>query len=258
MGSCAFGGGGGVGDSATPDNGVGGSGGFTSATLSLTGGVTYKLFAGGHGTSGSGGNNNPIRYGGAGGSGSGIIIKPLMELSWDIRRWWRWWIRTTRWFWWWYKWFGWYSPWGSGGGGGTPKDVAVVEAAQEEVFPKVMVMVDLVQTVVKVEIVTLPSTRFAGGTSGISGQYNGGAGNEDGGDQGWVWVVWRPLRGGGGRKFRRFLVVVEVLGTITHHMSPSGNTYNGGSLSGQMILKGVVCQDQRHAGRVVLNSPNHK
>ena len=32
--------------------------------------------------------------------------------------------------------------------------------SQEEVFPKVMVMVDLVQTVVKVEIVTLPSTRL--------------------------------------------------------------------------------------------------
>ena len=41
------------------------------------------------------------------------------------------------------------------------------------------------------------------------------------------------------------LVVVEVLGTITHHMLLQEIPIMEAPLSGQMILKGIVCQDQQ-------------
>lgn len=251
----AFGGGGGVGDPAAPDNGVGGSGGFTYATLNLTGGVTYKLFAGGHGTSGNpsgGAGNGPNRWGGGGGAGSGIIIDSngtLLAIA------------------------GGGgggsgrqggagggttggeggSPWGSGGGGGTQSAVGAGgpgngatdgspgsgtnggdggdnNAPFSPVFP--------------------------GGTSGISGQYNGGRGNDDGGDQGGGAGGGGYYGGGGGGASSDASGGGGGSGYYNPLYSSSGSLYNGGTTEWTSDSQRSGMSGPASSGRIVINAPS--
>ena len=253
----AFGGGGGVGDSAAPDNGVGGSGGFTYATLNLTGGVTYKLFAGGHGTSGSGGNNNPIRYGGGGGAGSGIIIDTaggqsgggtLLAIA------------------------GGGgggsgrqggsgggttggeggSPWGSGGGGGTQSAVGAGGPGNNATDgspgsgtnggggadnnPPI-------------------DTIFPGGTSGITGYYDGGRGHDDGNDQGGGGGGGGYYGGGGGGASADASGGGGGSGYYNPLYSSSGSLYNGGVPMWTNDSQRSGMSGSATAGRIVINAP---
>jgi hypothetical protein len=252
----AFGGGGGVGDNAAPDGGVGGSGGFTSATLSLTGGVTYKLFAGGHGTSASGGNYNPIRYGGAGGAGSGIVISSDNTL-----------LAvaggggggsgrkggagggTSG--------YNGGSPWGSGGGrGGTQSAAGAGGPSPGGSIPQGNGYPGSGTNGGDGGDVNPPySPVFPGGTSGIPGQYSGGRGNEDGGDQGGGGGGGGYYGGGGGAASSDSSGGGGGSGYYNPTYAPSGNTYNGDSTEWTNDPQRSSMSGSATAGRVVLNAP---
>ena len=135
----------------------------------------------------------------------------------------------------------------------APKVLLVlVGKAQEEVFPKVMVMVDLVQTVVKVEIVTLPSTRLQVVLLGFLDNLMVVLVTKMEATKAVAVVAEATSAEVVELQVPTLLVVVEVLGTITHHMLLQEIPIMEPLLSGQMILKGVVCQDQQRQEELFL------
>ena len=230
----------------------GGSGGFTSATLSLTGGVTYKLFAGGTGSSGS----PAPRAGGGGGAGSGIIINSdgtLLAIAGGAGG-------------------GSNAGGGSGGGttgstGGSPGGAggggAGTQSAAGSGGPAPGGGIPQGQGYdgsgtnggAGGDVNPPYSPVNPGGTSGVPGKYNGGNGNTDPGDCGGGGGGGGYFGGGGGGAAPTSAGGGGGSGYFNPTYAPSGNTYNGGSTEWTNDPQRGGMSGATYAGRVVLNAP---
>ena len=114
----------------------------------------------------------------------------------------------------------------------------------------------------------MPAPVFPGGTSGISGQYNGGRGNEDSGDQGRRWW-WRYYGGGGGVQVPMLLVVEEVLDIINRYIlrdhlhggvpmwtnDPQRSGMSGSATAGRIVINAPPTQDYFSATGAYVHIP---
>ena len=130
--------------------------------------------------------------------------------------------------------------------------LVLVDQARE-----LMVLLDLVQMVVMVEIIMLLSSVFQGGTSGISGQYNGGRGNEDSGDQGGEAGGGGYYGGGGGGASSDASGGGGGSGYYNPLYSSSGSLYNGGVPMWTNNSQRSGMSGSATAGRIVINPFAH-
>lgn len=228
-------------------NNSGGKGGLVIATLDLTGGVEYKLFAGGRGGSGS-----TSRHGGGGGAASGILISSdSTKLA----------IAGG-------------GGGGAGGGnGGTGGGTNGGGGASYQGYgPGGGASQSAVGTGGVIPFGANgspgsgtnggaggdnnpPRTPFVGGTSGVPGQYIGGVGNDDPNDGGGGGGGGGYFGGGGGGATAGGAAGGGGSGYYNPAYAPTGNLYNGGSTEWTNEPQRSGQGDAATAGRVVLNAP---